>query len=186
MMSRIELGRARSIPAMTNIANGTRKPIPPREAKVLIFLLLLACGLLLVGLVLPMITITKLIMFSNSFSVLSGVYELWRNGHFLLFAIVAGFSILAPFLKIAVLFRLVLARQAHSHTLDRLLHWMHEYGRWAMLDVMVVAVLIVTVKLGAIASIEVHSGLFVFGLSVLLIMMITRRVVRLTSDPLAG
>jgi paraquat-inducible protein A len=60
---------------------------------------------------------------------------------------------------------------------------MHEYGRWAMLDVMVVSLLIVTVKLGAIASIEVHSGLFVFGLSVLLIMFITRRVVWLTNDP---
>ena len=51
----------------------------------------------------------------------------------------------------------------------------------AMLDVMVMAVLIVTVKLGAIASIKVHFGLFVFGASVLLIMIITNKVVRLTS-----
>ena len=57
---------------------------------------------------------------------------------------------------------------------------MHEYGRWAMLDVMVVAVLIVTVKLGAIASIQVHYGLYVFGAAVMLIMLITHRVVKLT------
>jgi paraquat-inducible protein A len=56
---------------------------------------------------------------------------------------------------------------------------MHEYGRWAMLDVMVVAVLIVTVKLGALASIEIHPGLYIFGIAVLLIMFITQQVVSL-------
>ena len=56
---------------------------------------------------------------------------------------------------------------------------MHEYGRWAMLDVMVVAVLIVTVKLGALASIEIHPGLYIFGTAVLLIMFATQQVVSL-------
>lgn len=155
-----------------------------RDVALLSLLLVLSAALFLAGLVLPMMTITKLLLFSHSFSVLSGVYELWRNGHFLLFIVVAGFSIVVPLLKIVVLFRLVLHRSCHSPGFDRLLHLMHEYGRWAMLDVMVVAVLIMTVKLGAIASIQVHSGLFVFGLSVLLIMFITRRVVQLTRDPL--
>jgi len=155
-----------------------------RESVVLSLLLILSTGLLIAGLFLPMLTITKLLMFTHSFSVLTGVYELWQNGHFLLFAIVAGFSIVLPFLKLVVLFRLVWHREPHSHRFDRLLHLMHEYGRWAMLDVMVVAVLIMTVKLGAIASIEVHNGLFVFGLSVLLIMFVTQRVVKLTRDPL--
>ena len=141
----------------------TTASLSRQDTVVLLFLLALSTGLLIAGLILPMMTITKLLMFSNSFSVLTGVYELWQNGHFMLFAIVAGFSIVMPFLKIAVLFKLVLHRQRHSLTFDHLLHLMHEYGRWAMLDVMVVAVLIVTVKLGAIASIEVHSGLFVFG-----------------------
>jgi paraquat-inducible protein A len=155
-----------------------------RDSVILALLLTCATGLLIAGLFLPMLTITKLLMFSHSFSVLTGVYELWQNGHILLFMIVAGFSIVVPFLKIAVLFRLVLHRQPRSPGFDRLLHLMHEYGRWAMLDVMVVAVLIVTVKLGAIASIEIHNGLLVFGTAVLLIMIITRRVVYLTRDPM--
>lgn len=155
-----------------------------RDVWVLLLLLVLSTGLFLAGLVLPMLTITKLLVFDHSLSVLGGVYELWRNGHIFLFGVVAGFSIVLPILKIAVLFLVVLQRSPHSPAVDRLLHLMHEYGRWAMLDVMVVAVLIMTVKLGAIASIQVHSGLFVFGLSVLLIMLITRRVVQLTCDPL--
>ncbi|MCG7946062.1 MAG: paraquat-inducible protein A, partial [Candidatus Thiodiazotropha taylori] len=63
---------------------------------------------------------------------------------------------------------------AHFH---RWLKWMHDFGRWAMLDVMVVAVMIVTVKLGVVAEVEIHSGLYLFGAAVLLIMYITHQVV---------
>ncbi|EGG94777.1 Paraquat-inducible protein A [gamma proteobacterium IMCC1989] len=58
---------------------------------------------------------------------------------------------------------------------------MHDYGRWAMLDVMVVAVLIVASKLSVLASVEVHVGLYVFGLSVILVMLLTQRAVKLAN-----
>jgi len=161
----------------------TKRTLPERDAKILLGLLVLSTGLLAAGLVLPMMTITKLIMFSNSFSVASAVFELVEKGQLILFIIVAGFSIVMPILKIMILFKIVLNKENNSKTIKKLLHLMHEYGRWAMLDVMVVALLIVAVKLGAIASIEVHSGLFIFGFSVLLIMYITHRVVSLTNDP---
>ena len=160
-----------------------KRTLAEKEVKPLLALLIVASSLLIAGLVLPMMTITKLVMFSNSFSVLSAVLELLENGHLLLFVIVAGFSIVVPILKISILFKLILNRSSDSAIIKKLLHLMHEYGRWAMLDVMVVAILIVAVKLGAIASIEIHSGLFVFGLAVLLIMFITRRVVSLTNGP---
>jgi paraquat-inducible protein A len=57
---------------------------------------------------------------------------------------------------------------------------MHDYGRWAMLDVMVVAVLIVASKLSVLASVEVHVGLYVFGLSVILVMLLTQSAIKLT------
>ena len=168
---------------MKNEETPTKRTLPGRETKLLLGLLVLATGLLAAGLSLPMMTITKLIMFSNSFSVVSAVFELAQKGHLLLFIIVATFSIVMPILKIVILFKLVLNRENNSKLINKLLHLMHEYGRWAMLDVMVVALLIVMVKLGAIASIEVHSGLYIFGISVLLIMYITRRIVNLTNDP---
>jgi paraquat-inducible protein A len=129
-----------------------------------------------------MITISQFIVIESSFSVVSGVIELLRNGKILLFIVVALFSIVLPILKIAVLFRLLSVRMLTGARTQRYLKLMHDYGRWAMLDVMVVAVLVVTVKLGAIASIEVHYGLYIFGLAVLMIMLITNRVVRLTEQ----
>lgn len=153
-----------------------------RNRNFLLFLLFIACALLIAGFLLPMMTITKLVFFSDRFSLLLGIYELYLNGNYFLFIVVGLFSIVLPVLKIALLFRVLTFEAVDSVNLNRLIHIMHEYGRWAMLDVMVVAVLIMTVKLGAIASIEVHSGLYVFGLAVLLIMFITSKVVKLTKD----
>lgn len=145
------------------------------------WLLILTTLLFLAGIFLPMLTITKLMFFDNSFSVVSGVMELLRNGRYPLFVVVLGFSVILPLMKIGVLYLLLSRERNDDPKIERLLKLMHEYGRWAMLDVMVVAVLIVTVKLGAVASIEVHTGLYVFGAAVLLIMYITDRVVKLTS-----
>ncbi len=150
------------------------------EAKKLRWLLLLAATFFLVGIVTPMLTISKFVVVKNSVSVVSGLVELIRSGHIILFAVVAGFSIVLPLLKIKVLYQILSATPKSTQKNTRNLHLMHEYGRWAMLDVMVVAILIVTVKLGAIASIKIHSGLYLFGAAVILIMLITHRVVRLT------
>ena len=109
-----------------------------------------------------MLTLTKMVFISNSFSIVSGIWQLLQDGHFLLFVLVASFSIILPVAKIILLFNLLHPNTTEPARRKKLLHLMHEYGRWAMLDVMVVAVLIVTVKLGALASIEIHPGLYIF------------------------
>ena len=149
------------------------------QARRIRWLLLIAFVLFVAGVIAPMMTISKFILVTNTFSVLSGVTELFRNGNYFLFLVVAAFSVALPLLKIGVLYRIVASHRHAGEQLSRYLYLMHHYGRWAMLDVMVVAVLIVTVKLGAIASIEVHYGLYVFGAAVLMIMLITGLVVRL-------
>jgi paraquat-inducible protein A len=157
-------------------------PVPLHKAVKLRWVLMVATVLFVLGLFLPMVTISKFIIARNSFSVVSGVVELLRNGRILLFLVVAGFSIALPALKLLVLFKLLSRAGTANPKTQRHLRLMHEYGRWAMLDVMVVAVLIVTVKLGAIASIDVHVGLYLFGAAVLLIMLVTKGVVGLTSN----
>ena len=87
-----------------------------------------------------------------------------------------------PLLKLWVLFRLTASNPIPAPRLERILGLMHTYGRWAMLDVMVVAILVVTVKLGTIASLQIHYGLYVFGAAVLLMMILTDRVIRLTDS----
>lgn len=155
--------------------------IVPNTARTLRMLLYLAACLFTAGVILPMFTLSKFVLMTSTFSVLSGVMELLRNGQVLLFLLLTGFSLVLPVLKMLVLYQLLSVSAAKGAKLNRYLHLMHDYGRWSMLDVLVVAILLVTVKLGAIVSIEIHLGLYLFGASVLLLMLITHRLVRLTT-----
>lgn len=150
----------------------------PGEARFLQLLLAVTLVLLGIGLASPIITLKKFIFLENTFSVLGGVLQLLKEGKLFLFIAITGFSILLPLLKIGVLFKL-LRRRNNDRQLQRYLHWMHLYGKWSMLDVFVVAVLVVTVKLGAIANVEVRYGLYAFAAAVVLMMYVTARVVAL-------
>ena len=152
----------------------------PRTARLLKLLIAGAAILLGVGLVAPIITLHKFVLIDNTFSVLSGIIELLEEGQYFIFLILACFSVLIPILKLVVLYILVSSVQASDARVKKYLHWMHLYGKWSMLDVFVVAVLVVAVKLGAIASVEMHYGLYAFAGSVLLTMYVTGRVANLS------
>lgn len=158
---------------MSNVSTNTSTIL------ILRILLSLSSILLLVGFFAPMLTMNKFYFFESSFSVVGGIVSLVEEGQLFIGLVVLLFSVVVPVAKITFLFMLLInAAEQVSLRQQRYLVLMHEYGRWAMLDVLVVAVLIVTVKLGAVASIEVHWGLYVFGLAVVLIMFITHKVTR--------
>jgi len=136
---------------------------------------------LLVGLVAPIITLRKFVLIQNTFSILSGAIELLLEGQIFLFLVITGFSVVLPILKLWVLYRLASKKEVPKETTKKQLHWMHVYGKWSMLDVFVVAVLVVAVKLGAIADVEMRFGLYAFAASALLTMLITSRIVSLTN-----
>ena len=151
----------------------------PKEARRLRLILVVTAVFLALGLVSPIITLKKFILVENTFSVLSGIIQLAREGQWFLLVIITGFSVVLPILKIGVLYRLVSRKRRCDARMHRYLHWMHLYGKWSMLDVFIVAVLVVAVKLGAIASVEMRYGLYAFAAAVLLTMVITARVVKL-------
>lgn len=154
----------------------------PTESRWLQAVSLLSLALLCAGVFSPVITLKKLVVFENTYSVFEGSLQLLRDGQLLLFLLITGFSIVLPVLKIVVLMMILRHRQDHHARFRRYLHWMHVYGKWSMLDVFVVAVMVVAVKLGMIASVEMRYGLYFFAASVLLTMLVTARVVYLTND----
>ncbi len=139
-----------------------------------------AAVLLGIGLVAPIITLHKFMLIHNTFSVLSGILSLLEEGQYFIFLIIGCFSVVVPILKLVILYILVSGAQASDERMKKYLHWMHLYGKWSMLDVFVVAVLVVAVKLGVIASVEMHYGLYAFAGSVLLTMYVTARVTNLS------
>jgi paraquat-inducible protein A len=133
--------------------------------------ILASCALLITGLVLPILTLRKLLWIENTFSILSGIRSLAADGQLLLAGVILGFSVLLPAFKILTLWRVWNSRDGPRTR--NALQWLHRIGRWSMLDVFVVAVLVASVKLGALASVDIHIGLYAFGCSVLLVMLIS-------------
>lgn len=150
-----------------------------RRQRWLLAALLLSAGLLISGLILPILSVQQFWLWSESISVIGGVWQLFAAGQFVLFVIVGFFSICLPLAKLALLIRIVLSRQPRQHPLlQSLLNRLHDWGRWAMLDVMVVAMLIVIIKTGAAVEVQVEPGLYLFSAAVLFIMFLTGRVRR--------
>lgn len=136
-------------------------------------LLLLSGVLLLVGIFAPMMTLTKFVWIENSFSLYAGTVQLYKDGQYLLFIILFTFSILLPIAKLALLFRFWHTESNSSQQLKHYMDWISHYGKWSMLDVFVVALLLVIVKLGVLATVEVHYGIYVYAAAGLLIMLCT-------------
>ena len=112
---------------------------------------------------LPVLKIEKLGSSSED-SVLSGVAHLFAEGHFAIAAIVLTFSLIVPPTKLLAILLLSsgwfpahLRWQARAHAaVDAL-------GRWGMLDVLVVALIIAFVKLGDDVAIAPGPGLTAFA-----------------------
>lgn len=129
-----------------------------------------------VGATLPFFTFSKFFVFDDTFSLFSGIFHLLTAGEPVLFALVFLFSIMLPVYKMFVLFRLINNRSLDERRRRRYTAMLMVLGKWSMLDVFVVAMLIMTVKLGAIASVEVHVGLYLFSAGVLASMLLTHLV----------
>ena len=138
-------------------------------------LLGLALVLYLTGIFAPVFTLSKFIWFENTVSIASGLYDLLREGEWLLFLIIFCFSILFPLAKIVLL---CVLWNRPSGTVPERLHWLEQISRWSMLDVFLIALLVASVKLGMLAEMTVHYGLYAFALSVILMMGLTHVILR--------
>jgi paraquat-inducible protein A len=145
-------------------------------------LLVIALGLFIAGVLTPVMTITKLILLESSFSIISGLTDLLKQQQYILFIIITLLSLVLPLFKI-ILLAWVLHKKCKVTKLQSTIKLIHDYGRWAMLDVLVIALLLVAIKLGAIASVEVHMGLYWFATAVLITMWGTHRTVILIQTP---
>jgi paraquat-inducible protein A len=139
-------------------------------------------AMLIAGAVLPMFTFSQFYIFNDTFSLVSGIYYLLAEGEPLLFIVVFSFSILMPVWKMFLLYRLLHSQDGDNTRRHRQLHVLSFLGKWSMLDVFVVAILVVTVKLGAIASITVHFGIYLFTLAVLASMLLTHKIAALADS----
>ena len=120
---------------------------------------------------------TESLFGGQSDTIMSGVVFLWASGSWPLAVIVFVASIMVPLLKMLALLTLLIAVhrgvRVHRHDLARLYRLLELVGRWSMLDIFVVAILVGLVQLQLIATVTPGSGAAAFGAVVVLTMLAT-------------
>ncbi len=145
----------------------------PLRGVIVNVLLLCAMALLLYGLQAPILTLEKFYFFSNTVSLLSALQQLAAEAEWGLFVLVGSFSVVFPILKNLILLMVWNFDRAHGEQHRRHLAWLARYSKWSMLDVFVVALLVVSVKLGSLAEARVEVGIYAFAASVILTMLLS-------------
>ncbi|MDR2319280.1 MAG: paraquat-inducible protein A [Pseudomonas sp.] len=130
---------------------------------------------------LPIMTVSTLGQGSGD-TIMSGVITLLKHGMVPIAAVVFIASILVPTFKlvgIGLLLYSVQRRQPLSARQRILMYRFIEFiGRWSMLDIFVIAILVAVVNFGRIASVEANLGAVAFATVVVLTMLAA-----LTFDP---
>ena len=113
--------------------------------------------------------------YKQSDTILSGVIYLFLHGMWPLAFIVLVASFVVPVLKILLLLALVYSVQTRSQWRPRerarLYRVVEVVGRWSMVDVYVVTILVALVHLGSLATVDVERGAFFFGAVVVLTLL---------------
>jgi paraquat-inducible protein A len=138
--------------------------------------------------VLPMMH-TSSLFGSQSDTIMSGVVYFWTSGSWHLALIIFFASVMVPLLKMIALVLLLITVQRRSRwqmrERARLYRLIEFVGRWSMLDIYVVAVVVALVQLQALATITPGPGAVAFGAVVVLTMFATMAFdPRLIWDPL--
>jgi len=139
-----------------------------RAGLMIVFMLLAAMGCFIGGIILPFTAVTKLWLFENQISVCHGLVVLWKADELFLFLILFVFTVFFPFVKINTLLALWLYPGLTAEQLKNFFKFVSQLGKWSMLDVFVVAILVLTVKSSGVANIKVGEGFFLFFFSVML------------------
>jgi paraquat-inducible protein A len=139
-------------------------------------LLIAALACLVAGLTLPIMEVRNFWVFRGSYSIVDGIVVLIEQGDVPIAAVVAAFSVLLPMAKIVGL--LVLWREVRRgrHLSSRLPALLEAIGKWSMLDVFVVALIVFAAKASMLADANVAPAVIPFVASIVLTFYCSRAI----------
>ncbi len=159
--------RKLTLPPLPRFRSGVARTRLFTSDRAIPLLLTVAALSFLAGVFLPFFHVTKFWLFDDAVSVVGGILTLLHEGELFLFVVLTLFTLIFPCVKLALLALTWLERE-HDLTRVRRLHaWVEHLGKWSMLDVFVVAILLVALKSASVAALHVGAGLYLFTCSVL-------------------
>ncbi|QCP49585.1 paraquat-inducible protein A [Trinickia violacea] len=133
---------------------------------------LVAAMVLYIPAVLLPVMVSTTVFGTRSDTLLSGVVLLWNAGSWALAIVVFIASIVVPMLKIVSLAYLAWSTQLRSPSVPQkrthIYRAVELVGRWSMLDIYVITILVALVQFGPVATIEAGPGAIAFGAVVVL------------------
>jgi paraquat-inducible protein A len=144
-----------------------------------------ALALLAGGLYLPVMTVDRFFVFSSGFSILDSIEALYEAEEWLLFAAILLFSVVFPALKLGCCAVLWWAAAVGGPGHRRLARLLDDLGRWSMLDVFLVAILLVTIRTAGVGGARTEIGLYLFTAAVI-VSMLTVQWIRSAGRRLGG
>lgn len=146
--------------------------IKPKDSRLSLAFTTTALIFYVPALVFPFMTV-ELYGNRNSSTIWSGILELANGGSIGIAIIVFLASILIPILKLLILFYLTATWKngQHREWKSSLYHFVEAIGRWSMLDIYLLAVLVAVMKLGPMTDVHPEPGSLMFLLVVIFTML---------------
>jgi paraquat-inducible protein A len=139
-----------------------------RDNRLAAVLALLAAITLASSLFFPFIAITQL-NDTHAYSLLGGIRELFDRGNIFLGALLLTFSVIFPFAKLlSILFATSRLVQISAKARHRLHTLASVTGRYSLLDILVIAIMIVVIRFDGLVEAHARPGTYLFALAVFL------------------
>lgn len=109
----------------------------------------------------------------ESKSIVTGLQKLWINNHRIIAGLIFIFTIITPIMKFVVMALILGSRRLHFS--QRCIHWLQLIGKWSMLDVFVIALLLTyfSTKAGGATDATLQIGVYYFISYVLASMLLS-------------
>lgn len=122
---------------------------------------------------LPVMTVESLSEGAEANTIIGGVILFWQTGAYPVAVIIFIASVAIPILKILAILSLCLAARANRRPVaaTRIYRLTEIVGRWSMVDVFVVAIMVSVVQLGSLMSIKPGPAALAFAGVVILTML---------------
>lgn len=129
---------------------------------------------LVLGLTLPSLEFRRFFLISERHSLLGVVVALLEERDYFLGIVLGAFSVVFPGLKLAVLARLAVGRLAGWNRFETAARLAGHFGRWSMLDVVLIALVVFAIKRTGLADAAALPGIWFFAASAVLSILASR------------
>ncbi len=146
--------------------------------------MLAALVLLVVAWFLPTMTVEKVPwIWSTKFSIWRVVEGLWGDRKYFICAVIVLFSMVFPVAKLGIGLWLWARVDVLAGGGRRAVAFVGTLGKWSMVDVFVVALLVAEIQVSIITNVAIHSGIYVFSGAVLASILLLHFLERALAQP---